>query len=146
MVRDPDLGLADSPVQAPQGVSAPPMFRQPADPPPPLARVGDLDPIRAVRREHAARLHTARGPAGFRTRARAWAGRVTGRADRRLLQALTEAIDALAVHSDGMVDRINSQLDKDSEVIAALGEEISWLRAEVIALREIVNPAGHRQA
>jgi len=142
MVRDPDQGEPDPVLSAPPMDAAPSMVGQPLDALSPLERVSDLDGVRALRRERTARLH-ADSPGQVRTRARSWAGRVSGRADRRLLQAVAEAVDALAVHSDALVDRVNLQLGRENEISASFLEEVSRLRAEVIHLRGLVAGPEH---
>ena len=138
MARDPQHGETDRPVSAAQHEPAPPMLGQPLDALPPLGPVSDLDGVRALRRERAARLNVTGASGDVRTRARSWAGRVSGRADRRLLLALAEAVDALAIRSDALVDRINLQLGRENEISAVFGDEVSRLRAEVIHLRGLV--------
>jgi hypothetical protein len=143
MARDPDYGEIDTPLSATHHEPAPPMLGQPLDALPPLGPVNDLGGVRALRRERAARLNARRAPGDVRARARSWAGRLSGRADRRLLDALAEAVDSLATHSDALVDRVNLQLGRESEISAVFGDEVSRLRAEVIHLRGLVAGPGH---
>jgi hypothetical protein len=120
------------------------MLGHPVDALPPLGPVSDLGGVRALRHERAARLHAADATGDVRTRARSWAGRVSGRADRRLLHALAEAVDALVTHSDALVDRVNLAFGRESEISAVFGDEVSQLRAEVIHLRGLVASPEHR--
>jgi len=143
MVRDPDGELARVPV--PTRDDAPPlMFRQPLDSSPPWARVGELEAMQALRRDRATRLHAGEASADILTKGRAWAGRISGRADRRLLRLVADAVEELAAHNDAIVDRLNLQLDREGDVSSAFGEEITRLRAEVIYLRGLVADAGHQ--
>jgi len=144
MARDPHHGETDTPLSGAQHEPAPPMLGPPMDALPPLAPVSDLGGVRALRRERAARLNATHATGDVRTRARSWAGRVSGRADRRLLHALAEAVDALATHSDALVDRVNLGLGRESEISAVFGDEVSQLRAEVIHLRGLVAGPEHR--
>ena len=66
---------------------------------------------------------------------RAWAGRVSGRADRRLLFAIAHATDAIAAHCDLIADRLATQETITADISRAFGEEISQLRSEVIHLQ-----------
>lgn len=122
MVRDPD-----GPVSA-ESEPAPPMLHRPADVPPPLSPLGESDAVATFRRVWSQRRAGA-------SSLRAWAGRVSGRSDRHLLQTLADATDATAAHVDRMVDRLNAQEAVTSDVVGALGQEIVLLRAEVMELR-----------
>lgn len=119
MVRDPHDAVADEAGRAPR------MLRQPADAPAPLAHVGGTDAVVAFRR--VASEHKA-GPQGSW---RAWAGRLTGRADRRLLLAQAGAIEAVAAQCDLLVDRVTALEAVTADVAGAFGEEVALLRAEV---------------
>jgi len=141
MARDADDGLSAPPHSA-RGETPPTMLRQPADPPPPLGRATDLGAVRALLQQQARRQPSDR-PGELRARTRAWAGRVTGRAARRRLDTLTAAVEALAAHSDAVVERLNLKFDVDNDVSGVFGEEISRLRAEVVHLRDLVS--GHDQ-
>lgn len=136
MVRDPhrERGETSSPVNE----QPPIMLRQPLDAPPDLGHVGDIDALHKLRHDIRARVRPNNAPRSIRFRARAWAGKVSGRASRRHLRLLSEAVDALAAHSDAIVDRLNLQLDRESDVNGALSEEITRLRADVLHLRSLV--------
>lgn len=126
MVFDPRL-----PVTQP-----PHVLRRPTDAPGALEPAGNAASILGFRRELAAQLqlqHSPRLPT-LRATARAWAGRVTGRADRRLLMAVAEAVDALVAHCDLLTERLNSDESVNADVAAAYGAEITELRAEIIRL------------
>jgi hypothetical protein len=69
---------------------------------------------------------------------RSWAGRVSGRADRRLLNALVDATDAVAAHCDLLTDRINARDAISADVTDSLGEEVARLRAEVVHLQRLM--------
>jgi hypothetical protein len=63
---------------------------------------------------------------------------VTGRSDRRLLDAVTDATDAITVRCDVVMDRLTTEEAVVADVARALGEELAQLRAEVVHLREAV--------
>ncbi len=74
---------------------------------------------------------------------RRWAGRVSGRADRRLLLALAAATEALADHSDLLVDRLSILETLGADVTGVFGEELALLRAEVLHLQRVAtSPPG----
>ena len=108
------------------------MLRRPADAPPPLPHVGDSDPVAALRRVRSER------DTGTTRSLRAWAGRVSGRADRRLLLALADATEAMAARCDLLSDRLAAQESVTADVAAAFGQEITLLRAEVQHLQRQV--------
>ena len=74
----------------------------------------------------------------LRRAVRAWAGRVSGRSDRRLLLALASATDAVAAQCDHVVDRLTTQEAVSTDVATVFGEEITQLRAEVLHLQRVV--------
>jgi hypothetical protein len=104
------------------------MLRQPADAPPPLTHVGSTDGVTSFRRVWSDRIATRRS-------LRSWAGRISGRADRRLLVALAGATEAMAVQCDLLVDRMTAQEAVTADVAASFGREIVQLRAEVVHLQ-----------
>ncbi len=108
------------------------MLRQPADAPPPLARVGDGEPVATLRRVRAERV------SGTTSSLRAWAGRVTGRADRRLLLALAAATEAMVTQCDLLSERLAAQEAVTADVAGAFGQEMALLRAEVQHLQRQV--------
>jgi hypothetical protein len=69
---------------------------------------------------------------------RTWAGRVSGRADRRLLLALAGATDAVAVQCDLLVERLTTQEAVTADVAGAFGQELALLRAEVAHLQRSI--------
>jgi hypothetical protein len=123
MVRDPHDAVADGTERAPG------MLRQPADAPPSLGHLGAGDALAAFRR-----VRSDRNSGATRT-LRAWAGRVSGRSDRRLLVALADATDAVAAHCDVLVDRLNALEAVTADVSGTFGQEIAQLRAEVAHLQ-----------
>jgi hypothetical protein len=123
MVRDPHEAIADEAERAPR------MLHRPADAPPPLGHVGSLDAVASFRRVVADR------EAGGRRSLRAWAGRVSGRADRRLLLAQAAATEAVVAHCDLLVDRLTALEAVTADTAGASSEEITRLRAEVVRLR-----------
>jgi cell division protein FtsB len=78
------------------------------------------------------------GQAGSGRSFRGWAGRVSGRSDRRLLLALAAAMDAMATHCDLLADRLASQEVVTADLADVFGQEIAQLRAEVLHLRRSV--------
>jgi hypothetical protein len=130
MARDPHDPVAGDAGWAPR------MLRQPADAPPPLGHVGDDPTVQSFRREWSTRR--AGTALSLRSTVRSWAGRVSGRSDRRLLLALASATDAVAAHCDLIVDRLTTQEAVTADVTGAFGEEIAQLRAEVLHLQRVV--------
>jgi hypothetical protein len=119
---------------------SPPTLGRPTDPPPALARVSLTASVQNFQRELSLQLQIRRTPrlGNFRASARAWAGRVSGRAERRLLIAVAEAVEALIAHSDALTDRITSQEELTAEVAASYGGDLTRLRAEVIHLKRLI--------
>jgi hypothetical protein len=129
MVRDAHDGVAGEPE------FAPPVLRQPADPPPPAAPVGTGAPVASFRTVWSDRQTRARS-------LRSWAARRSGRSDRRLLLALAAATEALATQCDLLLDRITAQEAVTADVAGAFGQEIAQLRAEVVHLRRTLTSPG----
>ena len=69
-----------------------------------------------------------------------WASHVSGRADRRLLDALAAALQALADHGDLLVDRLAAQEAVTADLNRVHGEELARLRAEVLHLSRMAAP------
>jgi hypothetical protein len=111
-------------------------LRQPADAAQHVGHVGDIPAVEAFRRESTSR--TGPRKESFRASLRMWAGRVSGRSDRRLLFSLVRATDALATHLDLVVDRLNAQETITADVSDAFGGDITQLRAEVLQLRRLL--------
>jgi len=130
MARDPHDAIAGAAGRAPR------MLRQPSEAPPPLGHVGEDPALLSFRREWAARRSATAG--SLRRAVRAWAGRVSGRSDRRLLLALASATDAVAAQCDHVVDRLTTQEAVSADVATVFGEEIAQLRAEVLHLQRVV--------
>jgi hypothetical protein len=122
MVRDPHDAVADEAERAPR------MLRRPADAPPPLGHVGSVDAVASFRRVVADRGAAPRS-------LRAWAGRVSGRADGRLLLAQADATEAVVAHCDLLIDRLTALEAVTADTAAAFGPEITRLRAEVVHLQ-----------
>ena len=104
------------------------MLRRPAEAPPPLEHLGDDQAVISLRR-----VVSDRNADGGSFRA--WAARVSGRADRRLLLALAGATDAVAAHCDLLVDRLAAQEAVTADVAGSFGQELALLRAEVLHLQ-----------
>ncbi len=132
MVLDPHHAVAGELGDAPRAL------RQPADAPPPLGHVGDVEPVQSFSRLWTARRDRAGPPSSLRGTVRAWLGRVSGRSDRRLLFALADATEAIAAHSDLLGDRLAVLEAVTADVAGAFGEEITRLRAEVLHLQRLV--------
>jgi hypothetical protein len=117
-------------------------LHRPTEAPPPLGPASHLAAVQNLKREFSTQLQIRRSPrlATFRSTARAWAGRVSGRADRRLLFAVTEAVDALVTHFDSLSDRLTATESLCAEVAAAYGEELTRLRAEVLRSNRVAAP------
>ncbi len=130
MARDPHDAVAGAAGPAPR------MFRQPSDAPPPLAHVGADPALQSFHREWSARR--TRTTTGLRRSLRAWAGRVSGRSDRRLLLAVASATDAVAAQCDHVVDRLVTEEAVTADVTSVFSEEIAQLRAEVLHLQRVV--------
>lgn len=122
-----------------EDLRAPHMFQRSSEAPPALEHVGSSAPLQDFRRELSAQrpMRTTRRLGSTRATARAWAGRLTGRADRRLLFALANATDALAHHHDVLIDRLTAQEGLTADMAAAFGEDLTRLRAEVTRLRSL---------
>lgn len=145
MVFRPDRAIAGP--QAPLSGQEPPpvLLSRPADPPPALGHVAGTEPVIALRSEIVSRHERdeARGPGSQRVRLRAWMGRVSGRADRRLLLRVVATTDALVERCDTLGDRLGSLESIVSEVVEAYGTELAGLRAEVAHLRALVAAMEH---
>lgn len=127
MVRDAHDALSGD------AVVPPPMLRQPAEPPPPLDPVAGTDGVTTFRRVWADRN------AGASRSFRNWAGRVSGRADRRLLLAVAGATDAVVTQCDQLAARLASQGAVTADVATSFGSELTLLRAEVVRLQRAVD-------
>jgi hypothetical protein len=131
MVRDAHNALTDE--------TAPRMLRRPVDAPPPLGPVSATDGVATLRRVLA---DQNAAPASLR----AWAGRVSGRSDRRLVLALAGATEAIAAHCDQLAARLAAQEAVTADVASSFGQEIAQLRAEVIRLQRGVDAAGRSES
>jgi hypothetical protein len=128
MGREPEDAVAEESARAPR------MLRQPADAPPPLGPVGASDAMASFRR-----IWSDRSAATGRS-LRSWAGRVSGRSDRRLLVAVAGAAEAMAQRCDLLLDRLATQEAVTADIAASFGQEIVQLRAEVIHLQRNLDP------
>ncbi len=116
---------------------APRPWAQPVDAPAPLRRPGDHDAVRSLR--SIVQDEAARQTGSLRQRARAWAGRASGRTERRLHASLAAATESLAGSCDELVDRVTRLERVTEDVTGTLGEELTRLRAEVGHLRRLVD-------
>ncbi len=122
----------------------PHMISRPADAPPGIDRLSDSEVVRSFRAESAAQQAPRRG-VPVRARFRRWAGRISGRADRRFMFAVAGATDVLIERCDSIADRLERQETLLAEVAESYGSELARLRAEVGHLRAAVpaeNPHG----
>jgi hypothetical protein len=109
------------------------MLHQPADAPAPLAPATASEGVQSFRR-----AWSDRNAPAMRT-LRSWAGRVSGRSDRRLLEALAHATEAMATYCDQLADRMTSQETVTADIADSFGQEIVRLRAEVVHLQRSVD-------
>jgi hypothetical protein len=139
MVFDPQ-GPVDERRNMPVSEPPPRMFSRPAEQAPLLPKLADDERVRSFRAEWSVQLEQRRSArrGSLRTHARYWAGRVTGRADRRLLFAVAGATASMSRHVDELSDRLTARESLGAEVIATLGEEITLLRTEVMRLQNRV--------
>jgi hypothetical protein len=135
VVLDRHAGLAGNPDEAPQALA------QPADAPPPLPALADGEAIGRLRAARAS-LAARDDAAGLAVRVRAWAGRVTGRTDRYVLEAVVRATDEVVGRCDALAARLASQEKVTADVTHTFGEELARLRAEVLHLQRLVQQAG----
>jgi hypothetical protein len=71
---------------------------------------------------------------------RAWLGRASGRADRRLLFALAATTDSIASRCDELAERVVAQEALVADLAETYGAELARLRAEVEHLRKRPTP------
>ena len=116
------------------------MLRRPADAPPPLG------PVSATQRVVNLRRVWSDSNASTKRSLRSWAGRISGRADRRLLVALVGATEAVVTHCDLLADRLTAQEAVTQDVAESFGQEIVQLRAEVLRLQTQVSAWRETQA
>jgi hypothetical protein len=147
MAFDPGHPVGDDAASGAGREQPPHMLVRPAEPPPPLGHIADAEPLRDFRRELSSQRQLREAPrlGSLRATVRAWAGRVSGRADRRLVVALGRATDALADRCDSIVDRLESQEALTAEVTEAFGSDLAHLRAEVAHLRALASAAEHQR-
>jgi hypothetical protein len=126
MVRDAHDAIADESELAPR------MLLRPAEAPPALEHTGASASMVTLRRIRSERQHGVPGSL------RAWAARISGRSDRRLLVALADATETLATQCDLLVDRVTSQEAVTADVTDAFGRELTLLRAEVAHVRRML--------
>src|SRR5271156_1377300 len=137
MVRDPHDDVADV---ADGSDAAPRMLRRPADAPPQHGPVSGTDPVMAFRRVWSDRNTSTKKSL------RSWAGRISGRTDRRLLVSLVGATEAIATRCDLLADRLAAQEAVTEDVAESYGHEIVQLRAEVLRLQTQVSSLREAQS
>jgi hypothetical protein len=111
------------------------MFSRPADAPAPLTRLSDGEAGQIFGQVFA--YEAARGRS-----LRARLGRISGRADRRLLFALATVTQELLMRCDELAQRLERQEAVTEDVTGAFGEDVTRLRAEVERLRRQVEALG----
>jgi ABC-type transporter Mla subunit MlaD len=109
------------------------MLRRPVEAPEPLGHLGSGSAAVSFRRLVSDRT------AGTRRSLRAWAGRLSGRADRRLLRAQADVTEAVVARCDLLADRLSALEAATADVAGAFGEELARLRAEVAHLRRTLD-------
>lgn len=132
MVLDHRGVVAGDPDKAPQ------MLRRPADATPPLPLLAEGDGVRQLRAaltSLAARDATGTLP----VRVRAWMGRVTGRRNRYVLEAMARATGEMADRCDELTTRLTDQTALTADVARTFGEELARLRSEVLHLQRIID-------
>jgi hypothetical protein len=72
-------------------------------------------------------------------RIRAWVGRVTGRRNRYVLEAVVRATGAIADRCDELTTRLHAQAALTADVARTYGEELARLRAEVLHLQRTID-------
>jgi hypothetical protein len=116
---------------------APQMLQRPADASPPLPLLTEgkgVRQLRAALTSLAFRDATGTLP----VRVRAWVGRVTGRRNRYLLDALVRATGEIADRCDVLTTRLTAQDSITADVARTYGEELARLRAEVLHLQSVI--------
>jgi hypothetical protein len=107
------------------------MFSRPTDAPAPLTRLGDGEAGQVFNQVWA--YEQTRGGS-----LRAWLGRISGRADRRLLFALATVTQELLIRLDEVAQRLERQETLTEDVTGAFGEDVTQMRVEVERLRRLV--------
>ena len=128
-------------VVAVESDNAPQMLRRPADATPalPLLAAGDgMRDLRAALASLAARDATGTLP----VRVRSWMGRVTGRRNRYVLEAVVRATDEIADRCDELTTQLIDQGAVTAELASIFGEELARLRAEVLHLQRTIDSSG----
>jgi hypothetical protein len=126
MVRDAHDAIAGESEPAPR------TLRRPAEAPPALGHIGASTSMVTLRRIRSERRN------GVASSLRGWAGRISGRSNRRLLLALGDATETMAAQCDLLVDRLTSQEAVTADVSDAFGQELTLLRAEVAHVRRML--------
>jgi hypothetical protein len=117
------------------------MLRRPADAHPSLPLLADGDAVRQLRAAMASLA--ARDTTGsLLEHVRAWVGRVTGRSNRYVLEAVVLAIGEIADRCDELTIRLNEQEALTVDVARTFGEELARLRAEVLHLESTIDSPG----
>lgn len=148
MALGPDRPIAGRKAGTDADREPPPrMLSRPAEPPPPLGRASDEEAIQRFRSEFVAgdRTGDLRGLDSLRTTMRRWAGRVSGRANRRRISVLAGATDVLVQRCDDLVDRLVALESLSHELTDTFGAELAHLRAEVAHLRTQAASLEHRK-
>jgi hypothetical protein len=117
---------------------APAMLSRPTDAP---SAVGPASAIVAIQVFRQASRHRRNAkPTTIVSAVRIWLARISGRSDRHLLQAMADAVEALAEHCDQLAEHLSSQEAVTEEINASFGDEITLLRAQVQHLQGLLKP------
>lgn len=143
----PDRPIAGDTAPNPVQGQPPQMLSRPAESAPRLDRVSNDEAVRHFQAVFAAqnRPRELRGLDSLRVRVRGWAGRLSGRANRRQVHALAAATEALVQRCDALVDRLGALESLTTEVTETFGAELARLRAEVAHLRTQAASLEHRK-
>jgi hypothetical protein len=107
------------------------MFSRPTDAPVPLTRLSHGEAGQTFGQVWA--YEQTRGGS-----LRAWLGRISGRADRRLLFALATVTQELLTRCDELAQRLESHQAATDDVTVAFSTDVTQLRAEVERLQRQV--------
>lgn len=141
MVLDDRDVVAGDPDKAPQ------MLRQPADVSTALAPLADGDGVRQLRAAWGS-LTALDSTAALPARLRGWVGRVTGRRNRYVLEAVVRATSEIADRCDELTTRLADQEALTGDLARTFGAELARLRAEVLHLQKAIDapPGSTRSA
>ena len=114
------------------------MLQRPADASPSLPLLAEGDGVRQLRAAVAS-LAAREATATLPVRVRTWVGRVTGRRNRYLLEALARATVEIADRCDELAARLTDQESLVADVARTYGEELARSRAEILHLQGMID-------